>query len=140
LGELVAEELAPYASHGAQRASIEGPALTLRPAAAQSLALVLHELATNAAKYGALSSPEGRLRVEWRRDEGADGRAFLDIQWIESGGPVVEKPEESGFGSNIIRTSVERQLRGRVTKEWRPEGLAANLRVPWTEAVRGSEA
>ena len=139
LGELVREELTPFASHGSTSVVFEGPALTLRPAAAQSLALVLHELATNAAKYGALSDTDGRLQVEWKRDDGVEGRPFLDILWTESGGPPVEKPEAFGFGSNIIRASVERQLRGQVIKDWRPEGLVATLRIPWSEVVRGGE-
>lgn len=139
LDNLVAEELAPFSSRNSTQVTIDGPPLTLRPAAAQSLALVLHELATNAAKYGALSEPQGRVCVEWKRDEEEDGRAFLDIHWSESGGPPAEQPEELGFGSNIIRASVERQLRGHVTQNWRAEGLIARLRVPWKEVVRGGE-
>jgi two-component sensor histidine kinase/integral membrane sensor domain MASE1 len=138
LGELVAEELAPFSSHRSGQVTFDGPAITLRPAAAQSLALVLHELATNAAKYGALSDERGRLDVQWRRDR-EDGKSFVEILWTESNGPAVQKPEQMGFGSNIIRTSVERQLRGRVTKEWRAEGLICRLYVPSVEVATASD-
>jgi two-component sensor histidine kinase len=139
LGDLVAEELAPFVVRITKRVTYGGPALTLRPAAAQSLALVLHELATNAAKYGALSVPAGKLNVEWARDEDELG-PFLRVDWTESDGPPVEEPEALSFGSNIIRASVERQLRGKVTKDWRPEGLFCTLRIPWAEVVRAGEA
>jgi two-component sensor histidine kinase len=132
LGQLVREELAPFTIADGDRVSHSGPSLKLRPAAAQSLALVLHELATNAAKYGALSWPTGQLRVEWSHDQDNLG-AFVDILWIESGGSKIKAPQSLGFGSNIIRTSVERQLRGRVTKEWRSEGLYCTLHMPFAE-------
>jgi len=139
LGTLIEEELAPFASQASLRLQTSGPPLKLRPAAAQSLALVLHELATNAAKYGALSVDTGELRVEWRREQDDKG-AWLVIEWTESGGPAVQAPESLSFGSNIIRTSVERQLRGKVSKDWRPEGLICILRIPSAEAVRGGES
>jgi two-component sensor histidine kinase len=134
LGQLVEEELAPFGSRHTGRLRFQGPSITLRPAAAQSLALVLHELATNAAKYGALSDDAGQLEVEWCRTN-VDDRAVVEILWSESGGPPVREPEQMGFGSNIIRTSVERQLRGRVSKEWRPEGLLCRLRIPSLEVA-----
>jgi len=139
LRALVEEELAPFKSPSRGRIHTEGPPLKLRPAAAQSLGLVLHELATNAAKYGALSVDAGELRVEWRREQDEAGN-WLVIEWTESGGPPVVAPETLGFGSNIIRTSVERQLRGKATKDWRPEGLLCILRMPSSEAVPGSES
>jgi PAS domain S-box-containing protein len=138
LGQLVEEELAPYASAGSQRIVVEGPRITLRPAAAQSLALVLHELATNAVKYGALSRDEGRLQVCWRREANA-GKAVVEIEWTESDGPAVREPQQVGFGSNIIRTSVERQLRGQLLKEWRPEGLVCCMRIPSIEVATAGE-
>ncbi len=139
LRALVEEELAPFKSPSRRRIHTEGPPLKLRPAAAQSLGLVLHELATNAAKYGALSVDAGELRVEWRREQDETG-SWLVIEWTESGGPEVHAPESLSFGSNIIRASVERQLRGKVTKDWRPEGLLCTLRIPSSEAVPGSES
>jgi PAS domain S-box-containing protein len=139
LGALIDEELAPFASKSRRRIHTGGPSLKLRPAAAQSLALVLHELATNAAKYGALSVGTGELRVEWRRDQDDKGN-WLIVEWTESGGPAVDAPETLSFGSNIIRASVERQLRGKVVKDWRPEGLFCTLRIPSAEAVPGGES
>ena len=135
LDELVREELAPFHSEEASPVSCDGPRLLLRPAAAQSLGLVLHELATNAAKYGALSNDSGRLRVEWTREAGADG-GFLVIRWVETGGPDPGEPELSGFGSQIVRASVERQLRGTVRKTWRADGLDCTIRVPDAELVQ----
>lgn len=138
LGQLVREELAPFRTGDAGRVSTDGPDLLLRPAAAQSLALVLHELATNAVKYGALSSGSGSVAVQWRRDAGADG-AFLEIEWLERGGPDPGKPDLSGFGSKIIHASVNRQLRGQVTKEWLSDGLHCTIRIPAAELVPKSE-
>ena len=135
LGDLVADELAPFAR--GDRIESAGPLLTLRPPAAQSLGLVLHELATNAAKYGALSVPEGRLHIGWDRGQDEAG-AFVELRWEESGGPAAIEPKDLGFGSNIIRASVNRQLRGRVTKQWLADGLVCTLRIPAHEVLPGS--
>lgn len=134
LDHLVREELAPYLSGANARASVEGPSLMLRPAAAQSLGIVLHELATNAVKYGALSNPTGRLQLHWRRtgDE-------IELRWSESGGPEVKPPTSSGFGSKIIRTSIERQLHGAIVQDWRPEGLECTIRISAREALGQAE-
>jgi two-component sensor histidine kinase len=133
----VREELAPF-SGGQAQLGFEGPDLRLRPAAAQSLALVLHELATNAAKYGALSVNRGSICVEWRRHSDEAG-AFLEIRWVEKGGPNPGKPEMSGFGSKIIHASIDRQLRGRVTKEWHEDGLRCTIRIPAAEVVPNAD-
>lgn len=135
-GELVRDELAPFESEDGSRASFEGPHLLLRPAAAQSLGLVLHELATNAAKYGSLSNDAGKVRVEWRLEPGDGG--FLIIEWTETGAPDPGEPEFDGFGSRIVRASVDRQLRGKVTKEWTSDGLRCTIRIPAAEVVPGS--
>ena len=134
LGDLVREELAPYLGGSGARAGVEGPQLLLRPAAAQSLGMVLHELATNAVKYGALSSPDGRLHVRWYRD-GED----VEMIWTETGGPSAKAPTKSGFGSKIIRASVERQLHGTLVQDWRPEGLQCTIRISAREALGASE-
>lgn len=134
LRQLILDELAPYARGDEGRRTLTGPAFRLKPSAAQALALVVHELATNAAKYGALSSAAGKVDVVWRND-GSD----LVLRWQESGGPVVSPPERRGFGSTVLVNSVERQLRGRVTLDWRPEGLACELVIPVAD-VRASFA
>ncbi|HYC03153.1 MAG TPA: PAS domain-containing protein [Azospirillaceae bacterium] len=125
IGKLAREELAPFAGRDASRVTISGPMMRLRPEAAQTLALALHELATNAAKYGALSVQGGRLDVAW----GVDG-AMLDLRWRERGGPPVAPPTRRGFGSTLIGTGVEHQLQGRVVMDWRREGLECQLSFP----------
>lgn len=134
LGELVRDELAPYLGAGDGRIELDGPELLLRPAAAQSLAMVLHELATNAVKYGSLSMPAGRLSVRWFRS-GDD----IALDWIERGGPLTSEPKTSGFGSRIIRASIERQLHGSLEQDWRPEGLQCMIRISTREALGSSE-
>lgn len=120
---LVKEELAPYGQDG--RVAINGGAVSIAPAVAQNLALALHELATNAAKYGALSHEGGALAVSWRLDD-----AFLHLHWEERGGAGVSKPVKSGFGSKVIEAGVAGQLGGEVEREWRETGLACTMRLP----------
>lgn len=126
LQQLVEEELAPYRRSGAARASFSGPSLLLEPRTAQALAMVLHEFATNAAKYGALSVREGQVGVHWRIDP--DGA--LRLTWSESGGPPVQPPTRSGLGTEVIRRSVRDQLDGTVNYDWRTEGLVCEIVVP----------
>jgi CheY-like chemotaxis protein len=115
--------------------SFSGPKVLLEPTKAQTLALALHELATNAAKYGALSSASGRLSVEWELRADA-----LAIRWQESAGPEAEPPKVTGFGTKIITGSIERQLGGSVQFEWLPEGLRCSLTVPRGERPENDEA
>jgi len=128
LMQLVAEEMAPFADRDDRRVRVEGTPIQLRPAAAQSLALVLHELATNAAKYGSLSDADGWVEIAWTMT-GSDGRK-LRFRWTERSGPPVEPPTRRGFGSSLIRSSVERQLKGRVAIDWRREGMVCELVLP----------
>ncbi|MCQ4158974.1 sensor histidine kinase [Roseomonas sp. GC11] len=116
-------ELAAHAG----RVVMEGPELRLEATAVQPLAMLLHELATNAAKYGALSQPEGKVCLAW---EGLpDGG--LRLRWAESGGPPLEGPPvRRNFGSRLVRQLAERQLGGRLTLEWPREGLRVTLRLP----------
>lgn len=125
LKQLVLDELAPYVRGDEARLTVGGPAFRLKPSAAQALALVTHELATNAAKYGALSAAEGKVSVDWN----VNGSELV-LHWRERGGPPVTPPARRGFGSTVLANSVERQLRGRVTLDWRPEGLVCELAVP----------
>ena len=122
---LVAEEIAPYRSADPKRVRIEGPPLSLSPERSQSLALVLHELATNSAKYGALSTPEGVLAIRWSIETGA-----LDLQWEESGGPPVTPPSSHGFGTKIMNASIKHQIGGNVAWDWRTSGLHCSLQIP----------
>ena len=120
---LVDEEFAPY-SVGNQIV-LSGPEVQLRPATAQTLALALHELVTNSAKYGALSTLSGRLSVTW-----ADENGVLLLVWQEEGGPPVRKPTSQGFGTRSVLASIESQLGGRADFDWRTEGLLCRLAVP----------
>ena len=131
LRSLVQEELEPYAMEGCG-ATCGGPELNLKPAAAQSLGLVIHELATNAAKYGAFSVPQGQVVVEWRLD---DDR--LCVEWRESGGPPVTQPSSSGFGSALIHITIDRQLKGHVDFGWTPEGLQCRFFVDPALTIAG---
>jgi HWE histidine kinase len=123
LQNLVMQELLPYFQNEESRARAEGPNLLLEPSAAQSVAVTLHELATNAAKYGALSGPNGHVHVAWSR--GADGR--LVLRWTETGGPPVKPPTRRGFGTRLMERMIRGQLNGDVCFDWRAEGLACEI-------------
>jgi PAS domain S-box-containing protein len=133
LRQIVDEELAPYKSD--DRAVADGPAAMLLPATAQSVALALHELATNAAKYGALSAEGGRLTLHWWI-----GKDALELEWTETGGPTTSPPTSQGFGLTIVRSSIEAQFRGTVKYDWRPEGLNCRLSIPHAQMVAADEA
>jgi len=122
LSTIAAQELAPYSETGAMRVRIEGPQVLLEPNVAQAIAVTLHELATNAAKYGALSVPKGRIDLTW--SHAADGQLIL--RWAEVGGPAVETPTRQGFGARIIAQLIG-QLKGRASLDWRPEGLVCEI-------------
>lgn len=130
LGRLIDEELEPYRTRDADRVTAEGPAVVLQPIVAQTLALALHELATNAAKYGALSEREGRLKIEWDLQPSS-----LAITWTEDGGPKVISPVMHGFGTKLIDASIQGQLNGTVAFEWRSSGLSCRLVIPREEQV-----
>jgi two-component sensor histidine kinase len=124
---LIEEELAPYSRAGSQ-VRIEGSNVLLAQDAAQTIAVAIHELATNAAKYGSLSREEGRVDVAWSRTE--DGR--LVIRWIETGGPHVYTPSHRGFGTRVIDNMI-RGLKGGASFNWRPEGLECRIAIPLSE-------
>ncbi|HEX6012976.1 MAG TPA: PAS domain S-box protein, partial [Geminicoccaceae bacterium] len=123
LRELVAAELAPYDG----RVATEGPDVVLCPKTALSLGLVLHELATNALKHGALAAPGGRVAVRWTT---ADRGRTLRLSWREAGGPEVVPPARRGFGSLLLERSVAHDLGGAARLEYRREGLAYELEAP----------
>jgi PAS domain S-box-containing protein len=120
---LLAEELSAYLSTG--QVVLTGPSITLKADAVQPLAMSVHELATNAAKYGALSIPGGRVDVTWRVERDA-----LVLTWTEAGGPrVTAPPQQAGFGSKLLGAAARGQLGGEVTSIWRESGLCCELRV-----------
>jgi two-component system, chemotaxis family, CheB/CheR fusion protein len=119
LRTLVEEELAPY---GQGCAKVKGPSLVLEPSTAQSMAVVLHELATNAVKYGALSDA-GHVEVDWSR--GADGRFIF--RWTETGGPPVKPATRRGFGARVMEQMIKRQLKGELSFDWCSQGLICEI-------------
>jgi two-component sensor histidine kinase/DNA-binding response OmpR family regulator len=127
LDRLVDEELSPYRT-SVDKIAARGPQVSLRPVTAQILALALHELATNAAKYGALSSPAGKVKLTWDLQAGG-----LTLQWAETDGPAARAPAAQGFGTRIITASVASQLGGHAVFDWRPEGLHCTLSIPLGE-------
>ena len=130
LSQIVDEELAPYRTDHRQRIESGGPPAMLLPATAQAVALAVHELATNAAKYGALSTDTGHLRLVWTIDDQS-----LVVDWTETGGPPAAEPKSLGFGLSIVRSSIEAQFRGGVLYEWRHEGLHCRLSIPRAQIV-----
>lgn len=125
LRQLLERELAPFAD-GTSAVTLFGPAVAIRPAAVQAVAMALHELATNAAKYGALSVPEGRLHVAW--DVAAGGN--LGIEWRERGGPAAAEPERRGFGTRVLDATLREQLDGSVERVWSVAGLTVRIAIP----------
>lgn len=113
----------------------EGPSVALSPHVAVSLSMVLHELATNSAKYGALSAPGGRVSLRWSLDQ--DARQ-LRLTWTESGGPAVSEPERLGFGARLIENLTQRELKGRSRFDFRPEGLTFEAWLPLASVQRWS--
>src|SRR6185437_11405767 len=124
---LVLDELAPYHSDGRQRVSAVGPSLVLAPEQAQLVAMAVHELATNAAKYGSLSVECGKVDVSWAAVEGA-----LTLVWRESGGPPVSAPKKLGFGTKII-SSLGGSHRGRTDFQWLRDGLTFTLELRYQD-------
>jgi PAS domain S-box-containing protein len=130
---LIEEEIAPYST--GEQIAFHGAELRLQPATAQTLALALHELVTNSAKYGALSALSGRLNIRWEARPDA-----LQLVWEEHGGPPVEQPISRGFGTRSVIASIESQLGGKAEFDWRSEGLICRLTVPLARDAPAREA
>ena len=128
LHTLVHEELTPYQMGGAEHIAISGPRLQVTPPVAQTLALALHELATNAAKYGALSAESGRVHLCWEINP-----AGLDMTWSETCGPPTTAPQRSGLGLQMVTSGVRSQMGGQANFDWRPKGLICTLTLPCAE-------
>jgi PAS domain S-box-containing protein len=130
LGALVAEELAPYRNGDGDKVEVVGPDVSLPPHMAQGLALALHELATNAAKHGALSSMLGKVSLNWQvRPE------LLVLKWVEAGGPPIAPPSARSFGLKVIRASIETQLGGKAAFDWARQGMQCVLSIPLRETA-----
>ena len=126
LHSLATQELSPYCGEKEGRVRIDGAPVMLEPNMAQTVAISLHELATNAAKYGSLSAADGHVEITWSR--ATDGR--LSLRWIESGGPPVTPPTHRGFGRSIMENIITGQLKGEVRFDWRDQGLACEIALP----------
>lgn len=142
LSELILAELSQYQTPDGANVMIEGPPVSVGPKAAQILALAVHELATNSAKYGSLGHAGGRVLVT-SAFEGEEDKGLLVIQWREAGGPLVNPPGRQGFGTRLIKKVVARALRADVAMDYRPEGLICRMKVPramleadWQEQAR----
>ena len=125
LRAMVLEELSPYFGNGDARAEIAGPSLMLDPDPAQAIAMAMHELTTNAVKYGALSTPQGRVRVEWQMR--SDNR--LTICWTEKDGPPVSPPRRQGFGTRVMQRMICDQCSGKLDFDWREGGVVCEITV-----------
>lgn len=137
LADVIGRTLAPYASESGEeppRVSMDGPPIRLSPNAAVTMNMAIHELATNASKYGALSARGGRLDVRWRLDESASP-PLLDIVWSEAGGPTVSVPDRRGFGSRLIEQGLARELGGNVKLLFPPQGVQCEINLPLSRKV-----
>jgi PAS domain S-box-containing protein len=122
LSTIAQQELAPYSATGEKRVRKDGPQVLLGPGTAQAVAITLHELATNAVKYGALSTANGHVDLKWSHE--ANGP--LNLRWIETGGPTVQLPTRRGFGGRVIEQMIA-QLKGESRFDWRAEGLVCEI-------------
>jgi two-component sensor histidine kinase len=124
LHTLVTQELSPYRGETGGRVRVDGPSLMLEPNTAQTIAISLHELATNAAKYGSLSAADGRVEIAW-----CAANRRLSLRWIELGGPTVTPPTHRGFGTRVMENIIG-QLRGEVHFDWHDQGLTCEIGLP----------
>lgn len=130
LRSLISDDILPFAG----RIEIEGPDIALRARTAQTFSLLLYELATNAAKHGALSVPEGRVKLQWRIDN-LGGDPQFHLHWTESGGPRVETPTRRGFGELLVRRIAPRDMAGKSEVRYTPAGFEYELQAPLRELI-----
>jgi two-component sensor histidine kinase len=131
----VRDQLSPFAEVGGKRLIISGPDIVLNPKAVEAIGLALHELATNAVKYGALSVPAGKVTVSWALENQGTQAPRLRLIWVEQGGPVVTAPSVNGFGHIVFEKIVARSLNGNVKTDFAPNGLIWELSVPAANLV-----
>ena len=134
IDELIRSQLSMYLDRGGEQVFIEGPAVTLKPEAAQGLGLALHELAVNAAKFGALSVPEGRVSITWERREHG-GMPALTLDWREEAGPRVKPRRKRGFGSMVIERNLAHALDAEVALAFDPEGVRCHVVIPTSQLL-----
>lgn len=122
------------AIYGAERVTLRGPEINLNSRAVLSFGMAVHELATNAAKYGAFSNQNGSVALTWMRQDDGEHDDYV-FTWRESGGPKVQPPVDGGFGSSLIRSTIEGSLEGNVTWTWNPDGLECVMKVPVSAVI-----
>lgn len=130
LSDILSNELAPYKSDDGDNISISGPSVILEPATAQSVTLIVHELTTNAAKYGCLSANAGKLQVQWSVENVPQGEDVLSLNWRERGGPMVSPPKKEGFGTTVIGVFGQERPGSSVDFAWETDGLIVSLVMP----------
>ena len=130
LADLVRQQLVPFVDAQSPRIEIAGPDIVVTVEAAQAIGLAIHELATNAVKYGALSAETGKIKVGWKMDsDGHEPRALL-LSWVEEGGPPVTPPSRKGFGHIVFHHMIASSLNGKVAMEFAAEGLNWTVSIP----------
>ncbi|MDF2118966.1 PAS domain S-box protein [Roseiarcaceae bacterium H3SJ34-1] len=139
LKDLLKQQLAPFLDADSGRLVLDGPDVAVTPEAAQALGLALHELATNAAKYGSLSVPEGSVKVIWKFQDDDEGQRRLLVDWRERGGPTVVPPARYGFGHVVISRMAANSLDGKVSVDYAPDGLGWTISFPISNLAAMSE-
>lgn len=134
VADILHSELAPYGADAPERVQLEGSAIELPAELAVPVGMAVHELTTNAAKYGALAVPQGSVEVVWSTDESKIGRV-LKLRWAERNGPPVEKPTRTGFGSKLIQQVLTRQCNASFHLNFEREGLCFIMELPLTASV-----
>jgi two-component sensor histidine kinase len=127
--DVARQQIEPHLSDRRDRIVIDGPLVSLKPKVTLSLGMIIHELATNAAKYGSLSVANGSLEMIWSIEGRGGGQSYLVIDWTEQGGPPVKKSDHRGLGLTLIEREIA-GLDGKVRNEFEPSGLNVNLRIP----------
>jgi PAS domain S-box-containing protein len=137
LTELIRSQLAVYLDRDDAPVSMAGPDVALKPEAAQNLGLALHELSVNAAKFGALSVPEGRVTINWKRNGNGGADDALELDWCERSGPKVKTRRKEGFGSIVIERNLARALEAKVDMSFEPDGLRCIVVIPASQFLIG---
>lgn len=137
LEQLVSRTTEPHGKEA--RITISGPALNVSPEAGVAMAMVLNELTTNAVKYGALSQETGQLEIKWQITDRPDGK-WVELDWIETGGPAVTPPARRGFGSSLIERSITHQLGGTIAMDFQTEGLSCKIAFPLRQVSRATNS
>jgi two-component sensor histidine kinase/PAS domain-containing protein len=136
LADLMRHQLMPFTDIHSSRVELDGPDIVVTAEATQAIGLAIHELATNATKYGALSVPAGKVRISWTADHESRG---LLLKWVEQGGPPVAPPSRNGFGQLVIGEMIERSLNAKVALEFVPDGIEWSVHIPATHLVTDTQ-